>query len=223
MSDNLITTWYLQFQGPALRLPRWPADCLLMEATIPSPELSQFLFTAVGNHWRWFSRLSWDYHQWLNHLSTDRVRTWVLYQEGTIAGFIELNLHPAATEAQPLPPATRLAASIELTFFGLLPAFTGKGLGPILLTAAVALAQQWLAELAATEASAAPAETNETVTNVWVHTCSDDHPAALATYQQAGFAIYHTSEDAADTPENYADAALCRNYILSRLAQFKRR
>ncbi|MDX1536865.1 GNAT family N-acetyltransferase [Arsukibacterium sp.] len=208
MHDNLVTTWYLQYQGPMLTLPSLPADCLLMEATIPSPELSQFLFTAVGNHWRWFSRLSWDYQQWLNYLSKPAVRIWVLYKSGTPAGFIELNFH-ADAEQEP---------SVELMFFGLLPAFTSKGLGPLLLHSAIALGQQWLTGAVNTIADTA------TKPKIWVHTCSDDHPAALATYQKAGFVIYHTCHDAdADAPENYAEAALCRNYIHSRLAYFKNR
>ncbi|KKO45529.1 acetyltransferase [Arsukibacterium ikkense] len=195
----------MHYQGPALPLPSWPADCLLMEATIPSPELSQFLFGAVGNHWQWFSRLSWDYQQWLSYLSTGTVRTWVLYQGGTIAGFVELKYHPAAEQAP----------SVELKFFGLLPAFTGRGLGPTLAQAAIALAQQWLkTAIPLTDTGAAGSS------KVWVHTCSADHPAALSTYQKAGFVIYHHEQEAADIPENYAEAALCRNYINSRLVHF---
>ncbi|SNY52463.1 Ribosomal protein S18 acetylase RimI [Arsukibacterium tuosuense] len=200
----MITTWFLQYQGPIQLLPILPENCLLMEATVASPELSQFLFTAVGNHWQWFSRLSWDYQQWLSYLSNESVRTWVLYQRGTPAGFIELNYH---ADSQQGP-------SVELKFFGLLPAFTGQGLGPKLLQAAIALGQQWLT-------GSTPDTIAGTSANVWVHTCSDDHPAALPTYQKAGFVIYRTSKDPADTPDNYAEAALCREYIYSRLAYFK--
>ena len=218
MSDNAITTWYLHYQGAPQALPGWPADCLLMEATIPSPELSQFLFTAVGNHWQWFSRLSWDYQQWLSYLSNESVRTWVLYQSGTPAGFIELNLHPPVDECgQHLTlPSADTAASVELKFFGLLPAFTGRGLGPKLAQAAIALAQQWLA-------TNITGGSNNTDSNnkIWVHTCSADHPAALATYQKAGFVIYHNEQETAEIPEDYPEAALCRNYIHSRLTYFK--
>lgn len=143
MSSKLITTWYLHYQGPNLSLPNWPTDCLLMEARRPSPELSQFLFHAVGTPWHWFSRLSWDYQQWLDHVSNEHVRTWVLYQAGSIAGFVELNLHPTTPSAA-ADSVTANQHSIELKFFGLLPSFTGQGLGPKLTQAAIALAQQWL-------------------------------------------------------------------------------
>ncbi|MDX1678395.1 GNAT family N-acetyltransferase [Arsukibacterium sp.] len=207
MSDNLVTTWYLQYQGPALAQPDWPADCLLMEATLASPELGQFLFSAVGNHWRWFSRLNWDYQQWLDYLSNPSVRTWVLYKGGSPAGFAELKYHPDNGEGP----------SVELKFFGLMPAFIGQGLGSTLLYSAIALSQQWLA------ATLPDNPATPFAPNIWVHTCSDDHPAALATYQKAGFKVYRTQQDIADAPENYANAALCHNYIYSRLTYFKSR
>lgn len=183
-----ITTWYLDYQGAILPLPEWPQDVSLIEAELPSPELSQFLFCAVGHHWRWFSRLSWDYQQWLDYVSSAQVRTFVLYQKGSPAGFVELRQHDDL--------------SVELKFFGLLPAFIGKGLGKMLAQAAIALAQQWQAK------------------RVWVHTCSEDHPSALKTYQQAGFSVVSVEEHADEMPADYAEAALARPYVWSRLKHF---
>ncbi len=61
--EGAMITWYLDYQGAPLSLPDWPVGVSLTEAEIASPELSQFLFCAVGQHWRWYSRLSWDYAQ----------------------------------------------------------------------------------------------------------------------------------------------------------------
>lgn len=197
--EDAIITWYLDYQGPALSLPQWPAGVSLIEAEVASPELSQFLFCAVGQHWRWYSRLSWDYARWLAYLTSKDVRTWVLYQRGTPAGFVELVRH------------VELAAercSVELKFFGLLPAFIGQGLGALLAKAAVALAQQWLAD---TEQA-----------RIWLHTCSADHPSALRTYQQAGFVIMATTTEQNDIPADYPTAALAAPYVHSRLWYFKR-
>ncbi len=188
MSLKKITTWYLDYQGPQLQLPQWPQDVVLTEAVLPSPELSQFLFCAVGHHWRWFSRLNWDYQQWLDYVSSAQVRTFVLYQQGTPAGFVELRQHDDL--------------SVELKFFGLLPAFIGKGLGKLLAQAAIALAQQWQAS------------------RVWVHTCTEDHPSALKTYQQAGFSIVNTEQQDEEMPTDYAESALARPYVWSRLKHF---
>jgi ribosomal protein S18 acetylase RimI-like enzyme len=57
----------------------------------------------------------------------------------------------------------------ELAFVGLIPAFTGRGHGKWLL--AEALNRAW----------------QDDTTRVHVHTCSLDHPAALAAYRRAGF------------------------------------
>ncbi|RVU41783.1 GNAT family N-acetyltransferase [Rheinheimera riviphila] len=183
-----VTTWYLDYQGTAVVLPEWPEGVALVEAEIASPDLSQFLFCAVGTHWHWFSRLSWTYQQWLEYLTAGNVRTWVLYQQGTPAGFVELRQHEED--------------SVELKFFGLLPAFIGRGLGARLAQAAIALAQQWQAS------------------RVWVHTCSEDHPSALKTYQQAGFVITQTEQQEEEMPSDYPTAALAANFVHSRIAYF---
>jgi len=183
-----VTTWYLDYQGPVVALPAWPEGITLVEAKIASPDLSQFLFCAVGNHWHWFSRLNWTYQQWQTYLTAGNVRTWVLYQQGTPAGFAELRKHEDD--------------SVELKFFGLLPAFIGQGLGTRLAQAAIALAQQWQAS------------------RVWVHTCSEDHPSALKTYQQVGFVITQTEQQNDEMPSDYPTAALAANFVYSRMAYF---
>ncbi len=191
-NSGIVTTWYLDYQGGPLLLPQWPVGFSLIEAEVISPEFSQFLFSAVGTPWGWFSRLSWTYQDWLDYLGTGQVRTWVLYQRGTPAGFIELWRHPEDDN------------SVELKFFGIMPAFIGQGLGPQMALAAIALAQQWSRG------------------RIWVHTCSDDHPAALKTYQQAGFVLVGTEQEVAELPADYADIALAAPYVQSRLERFKR-
>jgi GNAT superfamily N-acetyltransferase len=63
----------------------------------------------------------------------------------------------------------RSGESVELAYFGLVPEFIGRRFGPFLLDRAVAAAWDMKPQ------------------RVWVHTCSLDHPKALATYQRAGF------------------------------------
>lgn len=64
----------------------------------------------------------------------------------------------------------------ELAYFGLLPNFLGKGLGKYFLGWAIRRA--WSKE----------------INRLWVHTCEWDHPAALTTYEKAGFEIYDKKE-----------------------------
>ena len=66
----------------------------------------------------------------------------------------------------------REAGECELAFIGLVPELSGKGHGRRLLAEAVRRA--W----------------REGVDRVHVHTCSLDHPAALAAYRRAGFIPY---------------------------------
>lgn len=63
----------------------------------------------------------------------------------------------------------REAGQCELAFIGLIPELSGKGHGRWLLAEAVSRA--W----------------RDGVSRVHVHTCSLDHPAALAAYRRAGF------------------------------------
>jgi GNAT superfamily N-acetyltransferase len=68
----------------------------------------------------------------------------------------------------------RVADEIELVQFGLVPEFIGQGLGKYFL--------QWTIDKAF---SYRPKR-------FWLHTCTDDHPAALPNYLKAGFVIYKT-------------------------------
>ncbi len=66
----------------------------------------------------------------------------------------------------------RQGQSVEIAYFGLIARFTGQGLGAHLLSEAVTRA--W---------AMGPAR-------VWVHTCSHDHPSALANYRARGFRVF---------------------------------
>lgn len=71
---------------------------------------------------------------------------------------------------------------IELAYFGIMPEFIGQKLGPYLL--------RWSIDKAF---SYSPSR-------LWLHTCTLDHPKALATYQRAGFQIYSTEAKVVDDP-----------------------
>ena len=64
--------------------------------------------------------------------------------------------------------------STEIAYFGLLPNFIGRGLGKHLLTCAVE--QAWA----------------DGAKRVWLHTCTDDDPAALPNYRKRGFQPFKT-------------------------------
>jgi GNAT superfamily N-acetyltransferase len=62
--------------------------------------------------------------------------------------------------------------SVEIAYFGLLPQFIGLGLGGYMLTRAIE--RGWEMD----------------PRRVWVHTCTLDHPGALANYQGRGLRIF---------------------------------
>lgn len=120
-----VTTTYLEMLDPVdLRPARFSAAPLtLVRAEIPCPELNRFLYAAVGARWWWYSRLDWDFAQWLAYLDRPELETWIAYASGTPAGYFEL-------EKQDM-------GDVQVAYFGLLPRFIGQGLGGALLTAAV--------------------------------------------------------------------------------------
>lgn len=171
-----VRTTYLEMLSPTDLRPaaKTPADVLLLRASIPSPELGRFLYTAVGGDWHWRERLHWTYDKWMSWLSRPEVETWAAYASGTPAGYFEL-------ESQP-------EGAVQITYFGLLPRFAGHGLGGYLLTQAAARA--W--------------EREPMVRRVWVHTCTLDHAAALPNYLARGFKVFKEEEHLVELPDQPA-------------------
>jgi len=134
-----------------------PGDIAVRQVAHPLPEFNRFFYTAVGGDWYWIDRLNWDYRRWLAWVDRPTLETWVLYADDTPAGYFELECQDNG--------------AVEVAYFGLIAAFTGRGLGGYLLTRAVRRA--W--ELGARR--------------VWLHTCTLDHPNALANYQARGLRV----------------------------------
>jgi ribosomal protein S18 acetylase RimI-like enzyme len=165
-----VTTWYLQMTDPAqvAPAPEPNPELEVRQIELPSPELSRALYAGVGADWFWMERLVWTWGRWQEHLARDEVETWVGWVRGAPAGFFELEHRDDA---------------VELTCFGLLPAFIGRGLGPRLLDAAVRRAWE------------------RGPRRVWLHTCSLDGPAALRTYRRRGFEIYDERTERMPLPD----------------------
>lgn len=76
----------------------------------------------------------------------------------------------------------RHETDIELAYFGIMPEFIGQRLGPFFL--------DWIIDKA----------WSYQPQRFWLHTCTLDHPKALAVYQQAGFVPYKREEKIIDDP-----------------------
>jgi uncharacterized glyoxalase superfamily protein PhnB/GNAT superfamily N-acetyltransferase len=179
----IVQTTYLEQRDPSdlvpARAPREPA--VVVRVDEPSPEFARFLFTAVGGDWHWTDRLPWTLEQWSAWLDRPGQEMWVSWIGGSPAGYVEL-------DAEARDDGTH----VEVTYFGLLPRFVGRGLGGQLLTEAVRHA--W------TLPDRVPLPP---VVRVWLNTCTLDGPHALANYLARGFRVYDTTEgdrDVAETP-----------------------
>ncbi|SMP76069.1 Acetyltransferase (GNAT) family protein [Neorhodopirellula lusitana] len=138
-----------------------PAGWTMSVVHPAQPSLNLRFYRDVGGHWNWTDRLAWSDELWRDYVNREALRTWVGRLDGEAVGYFEL-------EAQE-------SGNVEIAIFGLLPNFIGRGLGAVLLSAAI-------------EAAWAIPGTRR----VWVHTCTDDHEHALANYQKRGFRLFQT-------------------------------
>ncbi|MFF1709471.1 GNAT family N-acetyltransferase [Streptomyces sp. NPDC058268] len=165
-----VTTWSLEQTAPTDLLPAAApdGDVTIVRAGIPSPEFSRFLYASVGGDIRWTDRLALSYAQWQEQLGKPGVETWVAYEKGTPAGYVEL--------------AAQDDGVVEIVYFGLIPAFRGRRIGGYLLSygarRAWDLAERW-PELPPTK-------------RVWLHTCSKDGEHAMDNYLRRGFKLFDT-------------------------------
>lgn len=82
----------------------------------------------------------------------------------------------------------RQASDIEIAFFGVVPRLLGKRAGRALLQHCLPLA--WAHQ----------------PQRIWLHTCTLDHPGALAFYRKAGFIPYRRAIEIADDPRLTGDS-----------------
>ncbi|MFI9201910.1 GNAT family N-acetyltransferase [Streptomyces sp. NPDC053048] len=169
-----VTTWSMEQTSPddlPDHDPDIPSGVRIERAEVPSPEFSRFLYTAVGGDLSWTDRLPWTYERWLAHLERPGVETWVAYEHGTPAGYIELDPQPEG--------------AVEIVYFGLMERFRGRRIGGCLLSFGAARA--W--DLAGRWPERKPTE------RVWLHTCSKDGPHALANYARRGFRVFEVKTE----------------------------
>lgn len=76
----------------------------------------------------------------------------------------------------------RMAGECEIAFFGVAPTLVGRGAG------------RWLMNHAIEQAWSHP------IRRFWVHTCTLDHPGALAFYIRSGFVPFRRQIEIADDP-----------------------
>jgi ribosomal protein S18 acetylase RimI-like enzyme len=160
--EDAIT--YLEMRARP-RLPRVhppPGKLALIQAERCTVSFYRYLYETVGTPWLWYERRLLDDGALAAEILKPTTEIFVLYAGGVPAGYFELDAAP--------PRET------ELRYFGLVPEFIGRGLGPFLLQAAIDRAWE------------------RPIRRLWVHTRRFDHPKALGHYQRAGFVVYARRE-----------------------------
>ena len=87
-------------------------------------QLNKFFYKNIGQNHRWIDRLVWSEKQWIEYVSDENVKTYILKNENDLAGYFELNLHPKKEE-------------VEIAYLGLLEEYHNKKLGSYLLSVAI--------------------------------------------------------------------------------------
>ena len=147
----------------------FPVEIVKLED--PEPNFLRCLYRTVGRKWNWADRYYWELAQWHDRLSQPDVNFYLMEYQSSPAGYYELESHDQG--------------DIEVSYFGLMPKFLGKGLGGYMLARALEDAF----ELGALR--------------VWLHTCSLDHPNALSNYLSRGMRVYKTERQIQLLPKNW--------------------
>ena len=85
-------------------------------------QLNKFFYKNVGNKHHWVDRLIWTEKQWIEYVSDEKVKTYILKNKDDLAGYFELILHKD---------------EIEIAYLGLLEEYQNKKLGSYLLSSAI--------------------------------------------------------------------------------------
>ncbi len=131
----------------------------LVKKIKPDFQLNKFFYKQVGKKHRWIDRLSWSDGKWINYISNKNLETYIISESDELAGFFELLYNPELKET-------------EISYFGLLEEYIGKGIGGYALSVAIKKSFE------------------KNIRRVWLHTCTLDHPNALKNYIARGMTVF---------------------------------
>ena len=87
-------------------------------------QLNKFFYKNIGNKHKWVDRLIWNEEKWINYVSNENVKTYVLKYKDDLVGFFELIYHQEKKE-------------VEIAYLGILEEYHNKKLGSYLLSEAI--------------------------------------------------------------------------------------
>ena len=108
-----------------LKNPRfYPDDCSINFSDPADFQINKFFYKNIGKEHRWTDRLLWTDKQWIEYISDQKVKTYILKKANDMAGYFELIFHEEKKET-------------EIAYLGLLKEYQNKKLGSFLLTSAI--------------------------------------------------------------------------------------
>ncbi|GAB3580137.1 GNAT family N-acetyltransferase [Amycolatopsis endophytica] len=159
--EELVTHVEMASRGDLLPAPAVPG--LSLDVLPAGSPLIRTTTVRIGSPYHWPST-TWSDDEWADYLTRPGLAA-RLFRYGTdIAGLADYLVSPSG--------------SVEITTFGLVPEFVGKGLGGYALTLAVT--EAW--------------NLTPNVRRVWLHTSNLDHPHALPNYEHRGFRRFRTTQ-----------------------------
>ena len=87
-------------------------------------QLNKFFYKNIGKKHKWVDRLIWNEQNWIDYVSSEKVKTYVLKNKDDLVGFFELIFHFEKKE-------------VEIAYFGILEEYQNKKLGSFLLSEAI--------------------------------------------------------------------------------------
>ena len=102
-----------------------PSDDYIVKLIEPTDfQLNKFFYKNIGKKHQWVDRLVWSDSNWIDYVSNEKVKTYVLKNGDDLAGFFELIFSYEKNE-------------VEIAYLGLLEEYQNKKLGSYLLSEAI--------------------------------------------------------------------------------------
>ena len=159
--DLITTVTYLEMVSYPKHLILTKPEKLNAEIKLvvePTVDFYRYLYNTVREKWTWIERRLLDDSNLQKLIRSSNVEIYILYVDDNVAGFGEIGWDTASNGS-------------EIKYFGLMPEYIGKRLGPYFLNNIINIA--W----------------GRNPVRLRVNTCDLDHPSALRVYQKSGFNI----------------------------------
>jgi GNAT superfamily N-acetyltransferase len=154
-----VTVTFLEMHEPKelpAQLPNTHFE--LLPKPISADEYRTYYYEVGEKHF-WLDRMVMPDEELFDKINASNVDIFLFYVNKEVAGYIEF---------------VKEEKHVEILYFGLMPAFIGKGYGKYFLHWVIAKAWSYLPEW------------------IQLNTCTLDHPNALGTYKRAGFTEVRT-------------------------------